>query len=119
MGFKPSYGRISTAGIIPLSPSLDHVGTFTVDVVDAALMAATLWPRDQLVQRPRIGIGLDEATVVVDLATQPAIIGVRVVPELSRVFTRAPFTVEVPVERLLPFSASLYEVEFLPEFFLA
>lgn len=42
VGFKPSYGRISTAGIIPLSPSLDHVGTFTVDVADAALMAATL-----------------------------------------------------------------------------
>ena len=27
-GYKPSYGRISTAGVIPLSPSLDHVGLF-------------------------------------------------------------------------------------------
>lgn len=42
VGFKPSYGRISTEGVIPLSPSLDHVGTFTSNVADAAVMAATL-----------------------------------------------------------------------------
>ena len=28
-GFKPSYGRIPTSGVIPLSPSLDHVGLFS------------------------------------------------------------------------------------------
>src|SRR5258707_6068356 len=28
VGFKPSFGRISTAGVIPLSPSVDHVGLF-------------------------------------------------------------------------------------------
>lgn len=42
VGFKPSYGRISTEGVIPLSPSLDHVGTFTSNVADAAVMAAAL-----------------------------------------------------------------------------
>ncbi len=42
VGFKPTFGRVSTAGVIPLSPSLDHVGTFTTDVAGAALMAATL-----------------------------------------------------------------------------
>ncbi len=39
VGFKPSYGRISTAGVIPLAPSLDHVGFFTTDV-DGALTVA-------------------------------------------------------------------------------
>ena len=29
VGFKPSYDRISREGVIPLSPSLDHVGFFT------------------------------------------------------------------------------------------
>ncbi|MCL5428416.1 MAG: amidase [Chloroflexi bacterium] len=29
VGFKPSYGRISTDGVIPLAPSLDHVGLFS------------------------------------------------------------------------------------------
>lgn len=42
VGFKPSYGRISTEGVIPLAPSLDHVGFFTPDVETAALAARVL-----------------------------------------------------------------------------
>ncbi|WP_280832723.1 amidase [Mycolicibacterium frederiksbergense] len=38
VGFKPTYGSVSTAGVFPLSPSLDHVGPLTVDVADAAIM---------------------------------------------------------------------------------
>jgi aspartyl-tRNA(Asn)/glutamyl-tRNA(Gln) amidotransferase subunit A len=37
-GLKPSYGLVSTRGIIPLSWSLDHVGPMTRTVADAALM---------------------------------------------------------------------------------
>lgn len=29
VGFKPGYGRISTAGVIPLAPALDHIGLFS------------------------------------------------------------------------------------------
>ncbi len=42
VGYKPSYDRISRAGVIPLSPSLDHVGTFTADVAGAILVADLL-----------------------------------------------------------------------------
>ena len=42
VGFKPSYGRISTGGVIPLAPSLDHVGFFTQDVEGAILVASVL-----------------------------------------------------------------------------
>jgi Asp-tRNA(Asn)/Glu-tRNA(Gln) amidotransferase A subunit family amidase len=31
VGFKPSYGRVSTSGVIPFSPSADHVGIFCSD----------------------------------------------------------------------------------------
>jgi aspartyl-tRNA(Asn)/glutamyl-tRNA(Gln) amidotransferase subunit A len=37
VGFKPSYGRISTAGVVPLAWSLDHVGIFGREVADVAL----------------------------------------------------------------------------------
>jgi aspartyl-tRNA(Asn)/glutamyl-tRNA(Gln) amidotransferase subunit A len=37
IGFKPTYGRISRAGIIPLSWSLDHAGPMARTVVDVAL----------------------------------------------------------------------------------
>ena len=38
VGLKPTYGRISCRGVIPLSPSLDHVGPLTATVEDAAIM---------------------------------------------------------------------------------
>jgi len=35
VGLKPSYGEVSTEGVIPLSPRLDHVGPLTKSVADA------------------------------------------------------------------------------------
>ncbi|MCB9100881.1 MAG: amidase [Anaerolineales bacterium] len=60
VGFKPTSGRISTAGVIPLSPTLDHVGLFTQDVAGATLAAGILCADWQAVaptnERPRLGI---------------------------------------------------------------
>ena len=36
VGLKPTYGRVSVEGVIPLSISLDHVGPLTTSVADAA-----------------------------------------------------------------------------------
>jgi len=38
VGLKPTYGRVSTRGVFPLSWNLDHVGPLTTCVRDAALM---------------------------------------------------------------------------------
>ena len=38
VGFKPTYGRVSNRGVIPLSWSLDHTGPMTKDVADAAML---------------------------------------------------------------------------------
>lgn len=38
VGLKPTYGRVSSRGVIPLSWSLDHVGPLTANVADAALV---------------------------------------------------------------------------------
>jgi aspartyl-tRNA(Asn)/glutamyl-tRNA(Gln) amidotransferase subunit A len=38
VGFKPTYGRVPTAGVIPLGWSLDHVGAITRTVRDAELL---------------------------------------------------------------------------------
>lgn len=42
VGLKPSYGLISTRGVVPLSNRLDHVGPLTRSVADAALVLDTL-----------------------------------------------------------------------------
>ncbi len=43
VGFKPTYNRISKAGVIELATSHDHVGLFTRDVAGVVEAAAQLW----------------------------------------------------------------------------
>ena len=42
VGFKPTYGRVSTRGVVPLSWNLDHVGPLTRTARDAAMMLAAM-----------------------------------------------------------------------------
>jgi Asp-tRNA(Asn)/Glu-tRNA(Gln) amidotransferase A subunit family amidase len=42
VGIKPSYGLISTRGVVPLSYGLDHAGPLTRTVADAAIMLGVL-----------------------------------------------------------------------------
>ena len=46
VGLKPTYGRVSLDGIIPLSPSLDHIGPMTRCVYDAAVMLKAMEAQD-------------------------------------------------------------------------
>ena len=48
VGFKPTFGRVSTRGVFPLSWNLDHVGPLTTCVQDAALMMQVISPYDPL-----------------------------------------------------------------------
>jgi aspartyl-tRNA(Asn)/glutamyl-tRNA(Gln) amidotransferase subunit A len=38
VGFKPTFGEVSTEGVVPLSTTLDHVGPLTQRVGDASLV---------------------------------------------------------------------------------
>ena len=38
VGLKPTYGRVSRYGVLPLAQSLDHVGPMTRSVADAAMV---------------------------------------------------------------------------------
>ncbi|HJP92330.1 MAG TPA: amidase [Pyrinomonadaceae bacterium] len=74
VGLKPTYGRVSTRGVFPLSPSLDHVGPLCRSVLDTALMLQAIagydkldttsvdWPIDSYAEalktetKPRVGV---------------------------------------------------------------
>ncbi len=59
VGFKPTYERISREGVIPLSPTFDHIGFFTTDIVAAKQAANVLirdWKLDSPTQKPILGI---------------------------------------------------------------
>ena len=49
VGVKPTYGRVSRAGVFPLTASLDHIGPLTRSVADAAAMLQAIAGPDPLV----------------------------------------------------------------------
>lgn len=59
IGFKPTYGRIPTPGLILCSVSLDTVGFFTQDVAGVRLVASLLcqdWQNSKVERMPLLGV---------------------------------------------------------------
>jgi Asp-tRNA(Asn)/Glu-tRNA(Gln) amidotransferase A subunit family amidase len=52
VGFKPSYNRISKAGVIPLAPSVDTIGFFTSKVAGTDMIAGLLCDGWQTLPKP-------------------------------------------------------------------
>jgi len=64
VGFKPTYGRIDTEGMIPYSWSLDHVGTFTRSAADAQFLFAALARDSAIADSPNLrglGVGIADS----------------------------------------------------------
>ena len=58
-GFKPTYERISRAGVIPLAESFDHVGIFSDNLPKLELAASVLsraWQKHTLENMARLGV---------------------------------------------------------------
>jgi Asp-tRNA(Asn)/Glu-tRNA(Gln) amidotransferase A subunit family amidase len=55
VGLKPSYGLISTRGVVPLSYGLDHAGPLVRTVADAAIMLEVLGGFDPACNQSRRG----------------------------------------------------------------
>src|SRR5215472_11133949 len=47
VGFKPTFGRVSVDGVIPLSPRLDCVGPMARSAADAALLLDPIFAREK------------------------------------------------------------------------
>ena len=130
VGLKPTYRRVSSRGVIPLSWSLDHVGPLTVCVADAAIVlqaiagydagdvtsadvpvADYLGSLDNDGKLLRVGVlreyFYDELDPEVAAATEHALRGMETLVGEMKEIRLADFGVEVPSDRRLQ-SAEAY-----------
>jgi aspartyl-tRNA(Asn)/glutamyl-tRNA(Gln) amidotransferase subunit A len=72
VGLKATYGRVSTRGAFPLSPSLDHVGPLCRNVIDTALMLQAIAGYDRL-DTTCADVPIDSYTEASNVKTKPRI----------------------------------------------
>jgi aspartyl-tRNA(Asn)/glutamyl-tRNA(Gln) amidotransferase subunit A len=75
VGLKPTYGRVSIRGVIPLSLSLDHVGPIARTVSDAAVMLQAIAGYDTK-DVNSIDVPVDDYLAAISDGSKPARIGV-------------------------------------------
>ena len=95
VGLKPTYGRVSASGVIPLSWSLDHVGPITATVADAAVILQAIAGHDPA-DPASADVPVDDYVAALDLPAKPLRIGVprgffceSLHPEISAAFEHA------------------------------
>ncbi|MBV9782640.1 MAG: Asp-tRNA(Asn)/Glu-tRNA(Gln) amidotransferase subunit GatA [Acidisphaera sp.] len=100
VGLKPSFGRISRAGIVPHSWSLDHAGPLTRSVADAAILLQVLAGYDPADPGSR-----DHAVPDYGAVLHQGVRGLRVAVVRNHFFGRNHASVEAAVEQAIAWYA--------------
>ena len=114
VGLKPTYGRVSRAGVFPLAPSLDHPGPMARTPADAALLLRAIAghdPGDPVTEAHPLPDELDAAVAGLRVGICRDLHLVEPGPEVTRAFDAA-------VGALAGLGADVVEVD-LPEATLA
>lgn len=101
VGLKPSFGRVSRAGIIPHSWSLDHAGPLTRSVADSAILLGVLAGHDPADPGSR-DIPVPDYTALL----QGGVRGLRIAVVRNHFFGRNQPAVETAVERAIGWFAA-------------
>jgi aspartyl-tRNA(Asn)/glutamyl-tRNA(Gln) amidotransferase subunit A len=75
VGIKPTFGRVSARGVIPLSSSLDHVGPIARTVSDVAVLLQVLAGFDPE-DRNSVDVPVPDYLAALQAGTKPSRIGV-------------------------------------------
>jgi Asp-tRNA(Asn)/Glu-tRNA(Gln) amidotransferase A subunit family amidase len=117
VGLKPTYGRVSARGVIPLSWTLDHIGPIANSVTDAALILQVIAgydpgdPASADVPVPDFGANLGKSVKSLRMAVPRAFFFDELNPEVANAIEQAivvfaklgveirDVTLEVPTDR--------------------
>ncbi len=110
VGLKPTYGRVSTRGVIPLSWSLDHIGPLCRSAIDAALLLDTIAGYDPL-DPSSVDFPTDRYASAIGAATATLTLGLVRRPYFEDLDPDIAAAVNASIEELAGFTAGLREVE--------
>jgi aspartyl-tRNA(Asn)/glutamyl-tRNA(Gln) amidotransferase subunit A len=95
VGLKPTFGRLSTQGVVPLAPSLDHIGLLAREAADVAIALRALVgddPGDSTMPRgpfPALPPSWDEGLEGIRVGFLPGLHLTPLAPDPERVFLAA------------------------------
>src|SRR5450755_3013629 len=109
VGFKPTYGRVSNRGVVPLSWTLDHVCPLCRTVEDAALMLGVIAGYDEL-DPPSANAPVPDYSSAFKMQTSKLRLGVPRTPFFEGLDPEIAKAVETAIEVLRTFAATVGEV---------
>lgn len=113
VGFKPTYGRVSLRGVVPLSWTLDHLGPLTRTVEDAALMLNTLAGYDPF-DPTTVDVPVPDYTLAINAPTSTLRLGVPRTPFFDNLDPEVASAVEIAIAVLRPLVGSMRDTQLPP-----
>jgi len=113
VGFKPTYGRVSNRGVIPLSWSLDHTGPMTKTVEDAAILLNVIAGYDAL-DPTTVNVPVVDYTRGLKMPTARLRVGIPRQPFFANVDAEVAKAVEIAIDVIRTLTASVADVELPP-----
>ena len=110
VGLKPTYGRVSTRGVVPMSWTLDHVGPMCKTVEDAALMLTSIAGYDAL-EPTSVDVPVPDYTRAIGLPSSKLRIGVARTPFFDSLNPEVAKALEAAIEVVKKLTASVADVE--------
>jgi aspartyl-tRNA(Asn)/glutamyl-tRNA(Gln) amidotransferase subunit A len=110
VGLKPTYGRVSTRGVIPMAWTLDHVGPMCRTVEDAAVMLAAIAGHDPL-DPTSVDAPVPEYVRAIGAATSRLRVGVARTPFFENLDPEVARAVEAAIDVLRRLAAGVRDVE--------
>ena len=113
VGFKPTYGRVSNRGVIPMSWTLDHVGPMCKTVEDAALMLGVIAGYDPL-DPVSVDVPVADYSRAIRTSTSKLRVGVARSPFFDGLNPEVAKAVESAIDVLRKLTASVKDVQVPP-----
>ena len=113
VGFKPTYGRVSTRGVIPMAWTLDHVGPMCKTVEDAALVLGAIAGYDPL-DPTSVDAPVPDYSRAIGMSTAKLRIGVARKPFFDNLNPEVAKAVEAAIDVLRTLTTSVTDVDLPP-----